>query len=169
MIIVKYFKKIIIFYRVGELLHLIALIAFISFIYSLNYTLLFYNQHRIFLVVVYGYMAYLTFGIFLFAELDARSRFQNFKQLRDQLFKYGYNERIIKPMLNSRCQRDAAKLACEYFGYENMAKSYFYSHGYRWFHIVPDFVFSHPKFLLSGTFWTTTFFVPTYTPIRSFE
>lgn len=69
-------------------------------------------------------------------------------------------------MLNSRCQRDAAKVACEKFGYENEVEKYFYRNGYRWFHIIPDFVFINPQFLLTGSFWKTTFFVPTYRPIK---
>jgi hypothetical protein len=164
MIFQKIIKKIKLYCRVGELLHLIALISLASFIYSFHYTFIFFKQDRLLLAFLYGYTAYLSFGIFLFAELDARSRFQNFKQLRDQLFKYGYNIRIIKPMLNSRCQRDAAKVACAYFGFEEEVKSYFYSKGYRWYHIIPDFVFSQPGFLLTGTFWTTTFLVRTYKP-----
>ena len=169
MLFKKNLNKIILYFRVGELLHLIAFCAFTSFIYSLNYTISFIEQDKLFLAIIYGYAAYLTFGIALFSELDARSRFQNFKQLRDQLFKYGYSERIIKPMLNSRCQRDAAKVACEFFGYENTVKNYFFAHGYRWYHIVPDFIFSSPQFLLTGAFWTTTFLVPTYKPIRTYE
>ena len=169
MILKKIIKNIIQYYRVGELLHLIALIALTSFIYSCNYTIFFFENKRILLTIIYGYTAYLTFGIFLFAELDARSRFQNFKQLRDQLFKYGYDERLLKPMLNSRCQRDAAKVACEYFGYDKLAKQYFYNHGYRWFHIIPDFVFNNPKFLITGNFWYTTFFVSAYKSIRNYN
>jgi len=169
MIYKKIIKPFILYFRVSELLHLIAFIALSSFIYSFYYTLSFFEERKIFLTIVYGYASYLTFGIFLFAELDARSRFQNFKQLRDHFFKYGYNERLLKPMLNSRCQRDAAIVACEYFGYEKYAKHFFYYHGYRWFHIIPDFVYSNPKFLLTGNFWYTTFFIPTYKPIRNYN
>jgi hypothetical protein len=49
----------------------------------------------------------------IFSQLDARSRYQNYKQLKDQLFLYGFDRRIFKPVLQSRCQRDAAKAAAE--------------------------------------------------------
>lgn len=108
------------------------------------------------------------FGIFylvclpIFAQLDARSRYQNYKQIKDQIYLYGYNERILKPILKSRCQRDAAWLSAKELGLGNRCKSFFSSKGYRWYHIFPDFVFSKPQFMLSPYFWKTTFFTPKY-------
>ena len=98
----------------------------------------------------------------LFSQLDARSRYQNYKQLKDQLFLYGFDRRIFKPILGSRCQRDAAVAAAEELGYGNRCRTYFRSCGYRWYHLVPDFIFRAPYFLLTSAFWRRTFFTPTY-------
>jgi len=98
------------------------------------------------------------------SQLDARSRWQNYKQIKDQLCGYGYRERIFKPVLKSSCQRQAALIAASEFGYRQQVEVLFRSYGYRWYHIPPDFVISHPQFLLSRHFWRTTFFAPTYHP-----
>jgi hypothetical protein len=98
------------------------------------------------------------------SQLDARSRWQNYKQIKDQLYGFGYRERIFKPVLKSSCQRHAALIAASELGYREQVLELFRSHGYRWYHIPPDFVVSHPQFLLSRHFWCTTFFAPTYHP-----
>ena len=98
------------------------------------------------------------------SQLDARSRWQNYKQIKDQLYGFGYRERIFKPVLKSSCQRHAALVAAAEVGYRAQVLIFFRSRGYRWYHIPPDFVMSHPQFLLSRHFWRTTFFAPTYHP-----
>lgn len=99
----------------------------------------------------------------LFSQLDARSRFQNYKQIKDQIYLYGYKERILAPVLKSKCQRDAAWLAAKELGLEKQCKLYFWENGYRWYHLFPDFLFNKPQFLFSIYFWRTTFFTPRYT------
>jgi hypothetical protein len=64
----------------------------------------------------------------------------------------------------SSCQRQAALIAAEKTGYRARVEAFFWSHGYRWYHIPQDFVFAHPRFLFSRHFWRTTFFAPTYHP-----
>lgn len=103
------------------------------------------------------------------AQLDARSRFQNYKQIKDQLYHFGFNERIVRPVLKSRCQRDAAITAAEELGFGHECLDYFKGKGYRWYHLLPDFVFSRPQFLLTGVFWRTTFFMPAYKPRYDFR
>lgn len=100
----------------------------------------------------------------IFSQLDARSRFQNYKQIKDQLYAYGFDKRIFKPIIKSRCQRDAALLACDELGHKDIGKSHFRSFGYRWYHLLPDYVIQKPQFLLTKYFWRTTFFTPTYYP-----
>ncbi len=105
----------------------------------------------------------------LLSQLDARSRYQNYKQLKDQLFLYGFDRRIFKPVLQSRCQRDAALAAAEELGYGERCRVYFKNCGYKWYHLVPDFVFRSPHFLLTRAFWKRTFFMPTYRPRVDFR
>src|SRR3972149_10095702 len=114
--ILKSIRRVKTYLKVGELLHLIGLISLILFILFYKLAIYHHEQGRVLLIIIYGYFSYLTFWITIFAELDARSRFQNYKQLKDQLFNYGYQERLLKPMLNSRCQRDAVYVACAELG-----------------------------------------------------
>lgn len=102
----------------------------------------------------------------LFTQLDARSRFQEYKKVKDQLIRYGPDRRIFKSVSSSRCQRNAALAAARQLGYATDCGDYFTTAGYRWHHLLPDFVNSHPRFLISAVFWRTTFFTPTY-PARS--
>jgi hypothetical protein len=98
----------------------------------------------------------------LFTQLDARSRFQEYKQVWDQLARYGPDRRIFKSVASSRCQRDAALAAARQLGYAKDCRSYFCAAGYRWYHLLPDFATGHPRFLISAAFWRKTFFMPTY-------
>lgn len=98
----------------------------------------------------------------IFPQCDARSRYQNYKQVKDHLFLYGFQCRIIKPFSHSRCQRDAVLAAAEELGFENECKNYFKMQGYKWHHLMPDFLVKNPKFLLHPQFWMSTFFVKTY-------
>jgi hypothetical protein len=112
----------------------------------------------------------LMFSIqFVTAEMDSYSRFQNYKQLKDQLYFNGFQKRILRPMVKSRCQRDAAIVACTELGLRQHAKNYYRSLGYKWYHVPPDFVFTHPLFFFSKHFWRTTFLVPYYKPKVDFN
>ena len=113
--------------------------------------------------IIFKLMLMSFFAVLLFfSQLDARSRYQNYKQLKDQLFLYGFDRRIFKPILGSRCQRDAALAAAEELGYGDRCRTYFRTCGYRWYHVAPDFIFQAPYFLLTRAFWRRTFFTPTY-------
>jgi hypothetical protein len=111
-------------------------------------------------------LCYFGMGFFIslpiLSQLDVRSRFQNYKQIKDQFYIYGFDKRILGPVLKSRCQRDAAIVSADELGLKAECNDYFKSFGYKWHHIIPDFVFTHPQFLLSKYFWRTTFFVPKY-------
>lgn len=101
----------------------------------------------------------------VWAQLDARSRYQNYKQFKDQLHRYGFDRRILKPAFKSRCQRDAVLFAAREAGFRRDCEQYMQSIGYRWYHLLPEFTFRRPQVFLTGYFWKTTFFAPTYRPI----
>ena len=98
----------------------------------------------------------------LFTQLDARSRYQEYKKVRDQLIRHGPDRRIFRLVAASRCQRDAGLAAAKTLGHEAVCRNYFRSTGYRWYHLLPDFVCRHPMVLLSPTFLRATFFLPGY-------
>ena len=100
----------------------------------------------------------------VFPQLDARSRFQNYKLAKDQLYQFGYKERIIKPFTKSRCQRDAVIMACRQLGHSEICASYFERLGYRWYHLFPDVILNNPLILFNPNFIKSTFFVKTYHP-----
>lgn len=147
--------------KVGRLLHIIAICDLVLIGLSIYYLLAGVKGWLFWFMWLNIVMYSCQFAL---AELDAYSRFQNFKQLRDQLFFNGFAHRILKPMTKSRCQRDAALVACSQLGYIDEAKSVYSKMGYKWYHVPPDFVFTHPFFFFSRYFWRTTFFVPYYKP-----
>jgi hypothetical protein len=160
----KKLKLIIRYLKVGRLLHFVSALAFTMAIFSFITlkNMGFYSD------IFSWFMWLVTFIIFfnmcILAELDGYSRFQNYKQVKDQMFLNGYQERQLKPLLKSSCQREAALLAANELGYGKEVKSYFQRKGYRWYHIIPDFVIHNPLFFFSAFFWRTTFFTPHYEP-----
>jgi hypothetical protein len=150
--------------RVGALLHLNTVLYFLLMKPSLDLGLRWLEHGLLWPGIVSCWLASFFLANMILSQLDARSRWQNYKQIKDYLYGFGYRERIFKPLLKSSCQRQAALIAAEELGYRARVEAFFGSHGYRWYHIPPDFVFTHPQFLWSRHFWRTTFFAPTYHP-----
>jgi hypothetical protein len=98
----------------------------------------------------------------IFPQCDARSRYQNYKQVKDHLYLYGFQPRIIKPFSFSRCQRDAVIAAAEELGMEKQCIQYFIDQGHRWYHLLPDFLYHKPEYLFQRAFWLNTFFAKQY-------
>src|SRR5438874_1405453 len=103
-------SRLITYLRVGYLLHLITLLEVIVLVF------LFYFLHintwaaerniflKSFVLLYFGLMP-------LFPALDAWSRYQNYKQVKDKLYLHGFQPRIINPFLKSGCQRCAVLVA----------------------------------------------------------
>lgn len=147
--------------KLGYLLHVMT-IAEILIIVS------FFQNIEIYSWLQEGFLLLKVIFLFLFVtapifpQCDARSRFQNYKQVKDHLYLYGFQNRIIKPFAFSRCQRDAVLVAAEELGMEKECKQYFVKLGYRWYHILPSFLFQKPAYLFHKAFWLNTFFVKYY-------
>jgi|SRR6185295_6805017 len=105
----------------------------------------------------------------LFAQLDARSRYQEYKLVKDHLYIHGFQKRILNRFIKSRCQRDAIKTAAMELGMAALYREYSKSFGYKWYHLFPDAVFERPLILLTKNFWETTLFTKTYNPKIDFE
>ena len=150
--------------KAGALLHVIAVIELLVFwVLLINISLSLENSTLINILAKIGILAFFA-SLPVFSQLDAHSRYQNYKQIKDQLYLYGFDRRILKPALKSRCQRDAAQVAAEELGYGALCFMHFRSFGYRRYHLIPDFIFHKPLYLISKHFWRTTFFAPIYTP-----
>jgi len=152
------------YWKVGKLLHIVAFLAFFfslcSFIVlqGLNF------NSNIFSFLIWLFIFICFFNMSILAELDAYSRFQNYKQIKDQIYINGYQHRLVKPLSKSSCQRSAAILAGNELGFGNEVREYFFRCGYKWYHVIPDFVFSNPFLFFTPLFWRTTFFAPNYQP-----
>ena len=154
-------KTLVRYYKVGKLLHFVALLAAITAAYLASaLSRLDTDEGDGFYIQVFLLISFISMSIL--AELDGFSRFQNYKQVKDQLFLNGYQERLLKPLLRSSCQREAAILAGDELGLGKQVRDHFYEKGYRWYHIIPDFVFQYPFFFFTAYFWRTTFFTPYY-------
>lgn len=155
-------KKLSDFIVVGRLLHLTAIfsLVFIYWFWELTSQALIEKEYGY--VALYAYLWLYMISIPVFAELDAHSRYQNFKMVRDLFFKYGYKDRFVKSMQYSKCQREAAIFAAKKTGYSELVITYFRKNGKKWFHYFPSFLISNPLFLFTKQFWISTFFVKYY-------
>jgi len=155
-------KFIIRYLKVGKLLHLVALVALMVAVFSFFILKKLFYSTDPYLWFTWLSLFISFFNMCILAELDGYSRFQNYKQVKDQMFLNGLQERQLKPLLKSSCQRSAALLAGKELGIGEKVRSYFFDQGYRWYHITPDFIFRNPLFFFSTFFWRTTFFTPYY-------
>lgn len=92
-----------------------------------------------------------------FALADGVSRHREYRRIKAMLLKYGFSERILRPLARSRCQRDAALHAARETGHLDSARAYFHGLGYRWYHILPDMVVRNPLAFASPAFLRTSF------------
>ncbi len=161
-------KKFISYLKAGYLLHLITLseLLFFSLLYY-SFDAVSWLKNDFFIVKLIALSPAVCMP--LFAQLDARSRYQNYKLVKDHLYIYGFQARILKPFIKSRCQRDAAKAAAGELGLSCQCKEYFKNNGYKWYHLFPDVIFKKPSILLTRNFWITTLFAKTYHPKIDFE
>ena len=155
-------SKVISYLKVGYLLHIMTLleIALLIFLFRSCKIGGWLMEGTLFLKMI----LLLPFAIApFFPQFDAYSRFQNYKLIKDHLFIRGFQPRILKPFIQSRCQRDAAMVAAEELGMANKCRNHFYDHDYRWYHLLPDFLFTEPSILSCKAFWLNTFFAKKYT------
>src|SRR5215831_14306880 len=105
-----------------------------------------------------------SFSHIFLVMADGWSRYQNYKRVKDQLFLYGFDDRIACRYIGSACQRMAALTAAEELGLKREVGNFFYSQGYRWYHWIPDFMLQDPFFLFRAAFWSRTFLEKHYHP-----
>lgn len=146
----------------GRLLHFITFLELILIYFALPLVLKINTDNSILMLLLQFWLVGYLLSLPVLSQLDARSRYQNYKQIKDQLYIYGCNTLIFQPVLKSRCQRDAALISAKELGLYKFCDDIFKKNGYRWYHLLPDFVFKKPQFLITKYFWASTFFAPTY-------
>jgi len=113
-------------------------------------------------ILLFGYLTAYFFTLIFFSQLDARSRYQNYKLLKDKFYEYGFDIRLLKPFVYSRCQRDAIAVAVREMRFEKDWKQFTGHLGFRWYHILPYLVIRNPNILFTRDYWNKTLFVRTY-------
>ena len=157
------YKKSCRYMKAAILLHIISLAAFILFLGFGKLAICYFEKSHWFFFYSYAGISIYWIVLIAFAQLDALSRFQNYKQAKDLFFENGFKKRIADIFVNSRCQRDAIKIAAIDLGVENQLCRYYDDLGYRWFHIIPNVVFHKPAVLFTRMFWKKTLLAESYT------
>lgn len=155
--------RIIRFLQTGYLLHLMGIFSIFMVYFFGNKFLIFWNiSGSMWRLLLYGYAGIYFFSLIFFSILDARSRYQNYKMAKDRLFKYGFDARLLKPFVYSRCQRDAIGVAAKDLGLQREWIELKYEMGFRWYHMLPAMIIRNPSLLFTKEYWIKTLFVRTY-------
>lgn len=151
------------FIQTGYLLHLVTVFSlFMVFWFgdliinditfkTINWNLLIYS-------FCWGYF----FTLIFFSQLDALSRYQNYKMAKDKIYEYGFDARLLRPFVYSRCQRDAIAVAARDLNYSGEWGKLNYQLGFRWYHVLPRLVIRQPRILFTIDYWNKTLFVKHY-------
>ena len=151
------------FLQTAYLLHLMALFSIIMvYFFGKKILILMDGGGSTWKYMLYGFAGMYFFTLIFFSLLDARSRYQNYKMAKDRLFQYGFDARLLKPFVYSKCQRDAIAAAARDLGLKSEWAALKFSMGFRWYHILPDIVVRNPLVLFSRAYWSKTLFVSTY-------
>ena len=152
------------YWNSGRLVHLSAILFTIEAIlyYQLMEMAISYNSS--FWSVVLGICFIFSFIHIFLVLADGWCRFQDYKRAKDQVFLYGLKNRILMQYASSQCQRSACINAAKELGYEKEAREYYRSLGYKWYHVLPDFMVKDPFFFYKKYFWKRTFLEKNYTP-----
>lgn len=149
--------------QTGYLLHLITILStFLLYFCSAELFALMNSQGKFWKLILFGYLTGYFFSLLFFSQLDARSRYQNYKMAKDKLFEYGFDIRLLRPFVYSRCQRDAIMIAAIELNYSTEWKTMIYAFGFRWYHLLPHLVIKKPMILLTRDYWNKTLFVKFY-------
>lgn len=139
------FQRAVRFARTGALLHLVSGICLAGFFFVEN-----------------ELVGFTAMAAFCFAQLDARSRYQDYKRIKDLLYENGFQPKLVALFSASRCQRDAVRAAASDLGLTREVDTYFKQRGYSWRHVVPERLKKNPKLVMAPKFWERTLFTPFY-------
>jgi len=160
-------NKLIRFIKVGGILHAMAFTGLFMFLIGIQNSIYYLDLNESTRGYFWLFICCYGFTLPFFSEFDAYGRYQNYKQIKDTLYKYGYDPRLIKPFMNSRCQRDAVIFAASDLELKNEVKDLFYKNGYRWYHVLPEVFLKNPLVLFEKVFWERILFTKFY-PLQNF-
>lgn len=160
--LIVYGKKSIRYCKVGLLLHCVSIVSLILFLWLLGPMISAFKQDQIVKGLCFGMICLISISLVFFSQMDAYSRFQDYKLVKDLIFENGFRTRVVKLFVGSRCQREALKMASIDLGMSMEQKLFFKQLGYKWFHIIPYIYFSYPFIFFSWAFWEKTLFARPY-------
>lgn len=151
------------YFQTAYLLHLMAVASiFLSYFFTKEFLNLLEITGSSWKLIPCGIGSIYFFTLILFSQFDARSRYQNYKLAKDRLYKYGFDSRLLKPFVYSRCQRDAIATAAKDLNMQKEWNQLSSEMGFRWYHLLPVIVKRNPLVLLTRDYWSKTLFVSTY-------
>lgn len=156
------FERFLRYIKVGAFLHVMSVVSLVIMIISAKIAMEFYSEGLNLKSFLWAAVAIWAFAVPFFSEFDALGRYQNYKQIKDVLYEMGYDERLIKPFIHSKCQRDAVVVAGDDLNCDSKVRAFFLRQGYRWYHILPDAFVNNPLVLFNRTFWTRILFTKRY-------
>lgn len=157
------------YWNVGVLLHFsVLLFVFESWFYWTKLYQAYLTAANFFAVFWLGCLLFAFSHIFL-VIMDAWSRFQNYKRIKDNLYVHGFSPKIAIPYMGSKCQRNAFLVAARELGLEKEVLLHYRRIGIRWYHFIPQFMIQDPLFLFRKSFVSRTFLEKYYRPKFNFR
>lgn len=162
-----FLNQIIRYIRIGSFLHIMGLVGIALFFVCFEVSRFYFTQQQPISGYIWSFLSLCFVTVPVFSEFDAYGRYQNYKQIKDAIFEMGYDPRLIKPFMYSKCQRDAVIVAARDLDHHTEVKAFFYAEGYRKYHILPDAFNKNPLVLFNKLFWKRILFTEYY-PSRNF-
>ena len=157
-----FYNQFIRFIKVGRSLHIIALIGAGLFFLGLQKFDLIPISSFEFSNYFWLFIVFFGFILPIIAELDTLGRYQDYKLIKDIFYKNGYDNRLIKLFMNSKCQRDSVLVAADDLELRKKTEDFFYKSGYRWYHLLPDRFVENPLVIFRKGFWFKILFTKKY-------
>jgi len=152
------------FWNVGCMLYYSSLLFVLESLFYYSKFKQSYNEEAfLFSLFWFGSMLFAFSHIFL-VIMDAWSRFQNYKRIKDYLFLHGFTPKIAQLYQGSKCQRIAFLVAARELGMEEEVQQYYRRLGIKWYHFIPHFMVKDPLFIFRKYFWSRTFMEKYYEP-----
>lgn len=151
------------YFLVGKLLYA-SLVLFVLESYLFWAQLKLAMLQGIWYIIAFWLCCFLFSFVHIFLVImDGWSRFQDYKRAKDLFYHHGFQPRIARSFIRSKCQRMSAIVAAEELGLANEINDYYTSQGVKWYHYIPYFMVHDPFFIFKKYFWSRTFLEKHYT------
>lgn len=157
------------YWNVGSLLHTSVLLFILESLFYWSKLKDAYSNEAIGVALFWFGSLLFAFSHIFMVTLDAWSRFQNYKRVKDYFYMHGFTPKVASRYKGSKCQRTAVIVAANELGLQSEVQKYYRRAGVKWFHFVPEFMAKDPFFLFKKYFWSRTFMEKYYAPKFNFK